>query len=128
MTIGPELGIAIMLNNYFHDVATALLASSGVALWIMAGAWDRTGGPAAAAFFAAIHRGMTRLARLSLAWIFVGGVPRIYFYQDFEWANAAGRGQVLALAVKHVLMFALVALGMGAWWKLRRRLAALPPA
>lgn len=126
MTIGPELGIAIMLNNYLHDVATALLASSGAALWWMVGAWDRAGTAGGAAFFEAVYRGMTRLARFSLAWILVGGVPRIYFYEDFEWANAAGRGQVLALAVKHVLMFALVALGGAAWWKLRQRVAALP--
>jgi len=128
VTIGPELGIAVMLNNYFHDVATALLASSGVALWSMVGAWDRTGAPPAAPFLAAVYRAMARLARLSLAWIVVGGVPRIYFYEDFEWANAAGRGQVPALVVKHVLMFGLVALGGSAWWKLRRRVAALPAA
>jgi hypothetical protein len=126
VTIGPELGIAIMLNNYFHDVATALLASSGVAMWTMVGAWDRAGAPAAGAFFAAIYRGMARLARLALAWIFVGGVPRIYFYESFEWANAAGRGQVPALLVKHVMMFALVALGGVSWWRLRQRVAGLP--
>lgn len=128
MTIGPELGIALMLNNYFHDVATALLASSGAAMWVMLRAWDRAGSPRDAPALAAIFRAMARLARLSLAWIFVGGVPRLWFYQDFEWANAAGRGQVVALGVKHVLMFALVAVGGLSWWRLRARAAGLPRA
>ena len=27
--MSEELGVAIMMNNYFHDVATAMLLSSG---------------------------------------------------------------------------------------------------
>jgi hypothetical protein len=127
VTIGPELGIAIMMNNYFHDVATALLAASGVAMWIMARAWERGGTPSAGPYFAAIYRGMTRLARFSLAWILVGGVPRVYFYESFEWANAAGRGQVAALGVKHVLMFLLVGGGGYFWLRIRRMVRALAP-
>jgi hypothetical protein len=127
VTIGPELGIALMMNNYLHDVATALLAGSGAAMWIMTRAWDRTGTPAAAGLLAALHRGMTRLAGLSLAWIVVGGVPRVYFYESFEWANAAGRGQVAALAVKHVLMFTLVGGGGYLWLRLRRKIRAMSP-
>jgi hypothetical protein len=31
--MSPSLGVLIMMNNYFHDVATALLAASGFVLW-----------------------------------------------------------------------------------------------
>jgi hypothetical protein len=31
-TIGSGLGVAIMMNNYFHDMATSLLVGSGFAL------------------------------------------------------------------------------------------------
>ncbi|HET6922576.1 MAG TPA: hypothetical protein VFI16_05460 [Anaeromyxobacteraceae bacterium] len=126
--IGPELGIALMMNNYLHDVATALLLASAVALWAMLRRWDEAGGPGAARFFLAVHRSLTRLARLSLAWIVLGGIPRTLFYREFEWANAAGRGQVAALVVKHVLAFAFVAAGAWLWMTLRRRVRELEAA
>ncbi len=119
----PAAGIALMMNNYFHDVATALLLASAVALWAMLRAWERDGRPEAAAFFVAIHRRMTLLVRLSLAWIVLGGIPRTIWYGEFEWANAAGRGQVAALVVKHVLAAAFVAAGAWLWIRLRRRVA-----
>ena len=119
--MSQELGIALMMNNYLHDVATALLLASAVALWAMLRRYDPSGGPGAARYFLAIHRSMTRLARFSLAWIVLGGIPRTIFYSEFEWANAAGRGQVAALLVKHVLAFAFVAAGAWLWVKLRRR-------
>ena len=34
--ISPELGIALMMNNYLHDVATALLIGSAAAIFVMA--------------------------------------------------------------------------------------------
>jgi len=127
--MSPAAGIALMMNNYFHDVATALLAASGFALWVMLRRYDACGrGPDAARYFLEIHRSMSRLARFSLAWIVLGGVPRTLFYAEFEWANAAGRGQVPALIVKHVLMFAFVAGGASLWVKLRRRVAEVRAA
>ena len=41
--------------------------------------------------------------------------------RSFEWANAVGKMQVPALVAKHVLIFALVAVGAWGWLKLRRR-------
>jgi hypothetical protein len=121
--MSPAAGVALMMNNYFHDVATALLAASGFALWAMLRAWERDGGPGSARYFMAIHARMAKLARFSLAWIVLGGVPRTIFYAEFEWANAAGRAQVPALVVKHVIAFAFVAAGAWLWIRLRRRVA-----
>ncbi len=123
--MSPGFGVALMMNNYFHDVATALLFASGAALAVMLRAFERSGGPGARTYFLAIYRGMSRLAVLSIGWIVVGGIPRTIFYTRFEWANAAGRSQVPALAVKHVLMFALVACGIVLWRNLRRQVAAI---
>ena len=122
--MSPAAGIALMMNNYLHDVATALLVASGVALWVMLRRFDAgPRGPDAARYFLELHASMARLARISLAWIVLGGIPRTIFYVDFEWANAAGRGQVAALAVKHVVAFAFVAAGAWRWARLRRRVA-----
>ena len=35
-TMSPTTALLIMLNNYFHDVATALLMAGGIAMWIIA--------------------------------------------------------------------------------------------
>ncbi len=122
--MSPAAGVALMMNNYFHDVATALLASSAFALWVMLRRYEAgVRGPDAARLFLDVHSSLARLARFSLAWIVVGGIPRTIWYTRFEWANAAGRGQVVALAVKHVAAFALVVYGAAFWLRLRRRVA-----
>ena len=64
---------------------------------------------------------MSRLAIFALVWIIIGGIPRTIFYKDFEWANAAGKGQVMALAVKHVVAFSFVGAGIAMWIGLRKK-------
>jgi hypothetical protein len=120
--VTPTAGIALMMNNYFHDVATALLAASAFALWVLLRRYEagaRT--PDAGRYFLEAQRSMARLARFSLAWIVLGGIPRTIWYVDFEWANAAGRGQVTALAVKHVVAAVLVVGGVFFWRRLKAR-------
>lgn len=124
MEISPALGVIIMMNNYFHDVATALLAASGVALWVMMKRYE-SGNAGVDAYFMRIYRGMTRLAKFSLLFILIGGVPRTLFYRSFEWANAVGHGQIPALIVKHIMVFAFVALGVNLWIKLGRKVKAI---
>ena len=128
MVLSPGAGVALMMNNYFHDVATALLAASAFSLWALAGLQDRMAGEASPRFFLAAYERMILFARISLVWIVLGGIPRTIFYRDFEWANAAGRGQIPALVVKHILMFILVGLGAWGWVGLRRRRRALAAA
>lgn len=125
MALSPAAGVALMMNNYFHDVATALLAASAFALWALAKLQDRMPGEASPEFFLSAYARMALFARVSIVWIVLGGIPRTIFYRDFEWANAAGRGQVPALVVKHVLMFILVGLGAWGWAGLRKRRRAL---
>ncbi len=122
--MSPAAGVALMMNNYFHDVATALLAASAFALVALLRRYEAgPRGPDAARYFLEIAERMAKLARFSLAWIVLGGIPRTIWYAEFEWANAAGRAQVAALVVKHVVAFGLVVAGMAFWRRLRRRVA-----
>jgi hypothetical protein len=66
---------------------------------------------------------LMRVAWGSLAWVLVGGAIRAWFYMDYEWLPAAGRGQIAALGVKHVLLFGLTAWGLVGVVRLRRALA-----
>jgi len=52
----PALGVAIMMNNYFHDVATALLAASSFCLYAIVRVRDRIDTPEATLFFLRTYR------------------------------------------------------------------------
>jgi hypothetical protein len=119
--IGSTWGVIIMMNNYFHDVATGLLAASGVALWVMIRNYREDESRAATEYFLRIYKKMTRLARFSLFWILIGGIPRTLFYRRFEWNTAVEHGQVSAIIVKHVLIFAVVGAGVYLWIKFNRK-------
>lgn len=123
--MSPSLGVVIMMNNYLHDVATALLLASSVAMWIMVRRLGSSAEPAVVTYFFDIYRGVTRLAKFSIAWILIGGIPRVLAYKEFEWANAAGKGQIPALIIKHILFFIVVGTGAYFWMKIGRRIKEL---
>jgi len=125
MEISPGLGVAIMMNNYFHDVATALMVASAFCIFALAKTCDEFDDPVAARFYLKTYRQMGRIFRFALYWIVIGGIPRTIFYTSFEWANAAGKGQVPALVVKHVLMVVMVVFGITAWRRLKARAVRL---
>ena len=118
-------GVALMMNNYFHDVATALLLASGIVMWIVYRKFGNSTNSGVQEYFLSLYRGITKLARFSLAWIILGGIPRTYFYTEFEWSHYAGKSQVPALLVKHVLAFAFVGSGVYIWLKIRKKVREL---
>ena len=125
MTIDPWLGIVLMLNNYFHDVASALLAASAFTLWVLVRLTREHEDPGAVRYFLDACDKLTLLVKISLVWIVLGGIPRTIFYADFEWTNAAGKGQVPALILKHVVFAVLVVMGIWGWTRMKRRVAEL---
>ncbi|ACM18437.1 hypothetical protein Geob_0060 [Geotalea daltonii FRC-32] len=125
MQISPELGVAIMMNNYFHDVATALLAASAFVIHAIVRTQAVMASREASLFFLRTYDQMVKFFRFALWWIIIGGIPRTVFYTSFEWANAADKLQVPALMVKHVVMAVLVIWGVYAWRRLKVKVAAL---
>jgi hypothetical protein len=119
--IGPKLGVHIMINNYFHNVAIGLLASSSFALWLIMRNLSETDSRETKEYFIRIYRSMTKLAKFSLAGILIFGVPRTLFYRDFEWANAVSNAQVPAIIVQHILVLGVVAVGVYFWHKLSKK-------
>lgn len=121
----PGLGVAVMMNNYLHDMATGLMVGSGFALHAILGIQRAMDNPQATLFFLKTNRKMVKLFRFALWWVVLGGVPRTIFYVSFEWANAAEKLQIPALAVKHVMMFTAVVWGTIAWRRMQQRVAEL---
>ena len=125
MHISPGLGVAIMMNNYFHDVATALLIASAFALHAVVRIQKSMETPEATVFFLKTYGLMVKLFRFALWWVILGGVPRTIFYTSFEWANAADKLQVPALMVKHVMIVTAVVWGVIAWRRLKKKVVLL---
>ena len=121
----PGLGVAVMMNNYLHDMATGLLVGSGFALHAILRIQGSMKTPQATLFFLKTNRQMVKLFKFALWWVILGGIPRTIFYTSFEWANAADKLQVPALAVKHVMMFTAVVWGVVAWRRMQEKVALL---
>ncbi|MDD5284688.1 MAG: hypothetical protein PHD54_02415 [Desulfuromonadaceae bacterium] len=123
--ITPALGVAIMMNNYFHDVATALMMASAFVLHAIVRTEAAMNTPVATVFFLKMHKQMVKFFRFSLWWIIIGGVPRTIFYTSFEWNHFADKLQVPALMIKHLLMAGAVIYGIRAWRRLKVKVVEL---
>ncbi len=110
-----------MTISYSHDIATALLAASGVGLWMLDHFRPEPATPGEEHFFLNAFRGVSRLAKYSLLWILIAGVQRILAYRKYEWADSAGDLQIIAIVIKHIVMFLLVGVGLFYWAKLRKK-------
>ena len=123
--MSESAGVILMMNNYFHDVATALLLASAIVMWVIYKTFGDSEQPEVRDYFLRLYDSITLLARFSLAWIILGGIPRTYFYTEFEWSHYAGRSQIPALIVKHILAFVFVGAGAHIWLKIRRKVREL---
>jgi hypothetical protein len=121
----PGLGVAVMMNNYFHDVATALMIASAFVLHVIVRIQAEMNTPVATLFFLKMYKQMIKFFRFSLWWIIIGGIPRTIFYASFEWNHFADKLQVPALMVKHILMAAAVIYGIRAWRRLKIKVTEL---
>jgi len=120
------MDMLIVINNYLHDVATALLLSSAIILYVL-GRQAKRGGQGDRHAFARAYKTLTKFAWGALAWIIIAGIPRTIFFPTYEFIPASLKGIVLDLVIKHVLLVAGVIAG-GIMWirlgKLAREFAA----
>ena len=119
------LSTTLMVNNYSHDIATAALFVSGIMMWVLTLRFPLAENDGINHYFIRVYKSITRLAKYSLIWVLAAGVPRIIFYREFEWSSKAGDLQVIAIAIKHVVMFSLVGTGIFLWLKLNRKVKKL---
>ena len=116
----------IVLNNYLHDVATAVLLSSAVIYYVLARQATR-GDVGERKAVARAYAPLKRFAWGALIWIIIGGIPRTIFFRQYEFIPADTKGIVADLAVKHVLMVSAVIAGSVMWIRMKKtveRLAA----
>lgn len=111
--------IAVMIINYFHDLAVGVLAASVLVIYLLGRYMD--GHPASHEILSAIVRRFSYLSYGALAYVIAGGALRAYFFMDFEWNPAVGKGQVAALVIKHIALVLLTIIGLTAQIRYTRR-------
>ena len=114
----------IVINNYLHDVATAVLLSSAVIYYVLARQAAR-GGEGERRAFQHAYLTLRRFAWGALAWIIIGGIPRTIFFTRYEFIPADAKGIVADLAIKHVLMVSAVIAGSVMWIRMRKTVEKL---
>jgi hypothetical protein len=113
----PVGSLLVILNNYFHDVATATLLSSAVIMWVLGRNAEKGGKPERQAL-AHAYRTLTKFARGALAWIIIGGIPRTIFFYQAEFIPSVQKNIVPDLLVKHVVLVSAVIAGAIMWIRL----------
>jgi hypothetical protein len=108
------MDMLIVLNNYLHDVATAVLLSSAVIFYVLA-RQARDGAEGEKRAFARAYTSLTRFATGALVWIILGGIPRTIFFTKYEFIPAQLNGIVPDLIMKHVILVAMVIAGVTMW-------------
>lgn len=114
------LDILIIMNNYFHDVATATLLAAAVIMWVLERQAAR-GPKQDMTTLARIYPTLTRFAWGALMWIVIGGIPRVLTFNTHDLGAIRG-DLVPAIAVKHILEFAAVVAGVLLWRRVKRRI------
>lgn len=128
MELTPLVKTLVIMNNYFHDVATAMLFSSALILWLLGRNAEKNAGAEAengaqrASMLASAYPVLTRVAWGSIAWIVVGGIPRTIFFEAVEWdmSDPSNKYLFTALMIKHALMWLLVIAGTVMWARARK--------
>ena len=110
-----------MISNYLHDFSVALLFACLLVTAVIERVGARPEYEPAKEFAYRMYRIMMRFIIAAWVFIIVGGAFRTAMYAEYEWSEAAGRGQVAALIVKHVLLVSLVIAGTWLQLRLRRR-------
>jgi hypothetical protein len=110
----------VMLNNFFHDLSVGILFANVMLTLILLRLLERDG-VGNERFMSEFIRLSSRITWAALAFIIGGGIIRTLTYRQFEWAEAAGKGQVLMLILKHVLLVGCTVVGVGLQIKVLRK-------
>ncbi len=109
-----------MLNNFFHDFAVALLFASLLVLGLIYRASKKENFKVRIDFARELYQMLNRVIVGCWVVIILGGIVRTLAYEQYEWTEAAGRGQVIALILKHLLLVSFVVGGTVLQLRLRK--------
>lgn len=123
--MSPIFSVLLMVNNYCHDIATAMLAASGITMWVIMRQLEKTGSPEVLSLLFSLYGSISKIVTFSLIWIAVGAVPRILTFSTFEFADALADNRLPGLMARHIFSFAMALAGAYLWISLIKRIKEL---
>jgi len=117
--------VFIMMSNYFHDVATAMIMASSVAMWVILKIYEDSTKPDDRAFLVHLYQDISKVVIVSWVWIVSAGLLRFITFNTYEWPNAVEKHQEHGLMVKYVIALAMMAGGAWLWVMVAKRMRAL---
>ena len=102
--------IFLMLSNYFHDLSVALLASNICVVYFLGKFLDENQGKHDKISY--VFNKLKKVTYWAFAYVMFGGLLRAIYFFDFEYHPAVGKGQITALIVKHIFLFAITIFGI----------------
>lgn len=120
--MSPSFATFLLMNNYFHDVATAMLLACCVVLWTLLKRLGDERDRSVLAYGRALYRGVAGMFWFSVAWIAASGVIRIATFRSFEWFNTTQKHFEAGLLVKYAIATVMTVLGAVLWLRLSRRM------
>lgn len=117
--------VLIMVVNYSHEIATAFLAVSVLAMWDLSRRCPDSGDEDLELYCIRVYKRITKMAQYALCWILLASLPRTMYYAEYEAFNAAGDLQILVISIMHGVMIGLLASGVYYWLRLAKKVKAL---
>lgn len=115
------IGILVMLNNYFHDLASGIVFVCGVTMFTLVKRAAESGSKEAREVILDAYPTLVHIIGGAVIFMLFAGVIRTFTYKEFEWANAVGTAQVPALIVKHILLGGIFFYGIALWIKAHKK-------
>lgn len=119
------IDVLVTVVNYSHEVATAFLAVSVLAMWDLARRCPDSGDADLERYFIRVYKRITRMAKYALCWVLLASLPRVMYFTEYEAFNAAGDLQVPVIIVMHGVMIALLASGLYYWVRLAKKVKVM---
>lgn len=123
--MSQPLAVFIMMSNYFHDVATAMIMASSVTMWVILSRYEKNSSPGSAALLVWLYKGISKVVIFSWVWILSAGALRFLTFRTYEWPNAVEKHQESALMVKYCIALAMMVGGAYLWLLLMKKMRAL---
>lgn len=126
--MSQSVAVFIMMSNYFHDVASAMIMACSVTMLLVLGRYDRTAEPGAGTIIHRLYRGISKVVIFSWLWVLSAGLLRVMTFNEYEWPNAVIKHQEYALMVKYCLGLAMLGGGAFMWTIVRKKMRAAAAA
>lgn len=113
--------ILLFLNNYFHDLATAMMFVCGYTMFVLFNKAEKRGSKESMSLFLEVYPKLVHLNASALIFVIMAGIIRTFTYEQFESNSALARAEVPVLMLKHVLLGGLTAYGIFLWVRVHRK-------